>query len=78
MMSTTITCFLSIGWSNNIYTYGITFHFDIKDDKVWIQQNNTDIDIAEDLIKLGVSREDIVLGFYAPYHRPYTDFPTVS
>lgn len=33
---------LSIGRHKNRFTYTIAFHFDIIDEKVWIQQNNTD------------------------------------
>jgi hypothetical protein len=47
---------------------------DIKGSKVWIQANNTDLDIAADLVTAGVPKEDIVLAFHAPYKRPYTGF----
>jgi hypothetical protein len=49
-------------------------HFDIKDDKIWIQCNFTDVDIAQELMELGIPREDIVLGFHPAYLRPYTDY----
>ncbi len=47
---------------------------DIKQGKIWIQHNGTEIGIADELVKLGVSKEDIVLGFQAPYKRKYTGF----
>lgn len=62
---------LSIGWHNNRFTYTIAFHFDIIDGKVWIQQNNTDALIADELVEKGVSREDIVLGFVPEKARGY-------
>jgi hypothetical protein len=49
-------------------------HFDIKDGKIWLQQNLTDQNPAEELIAMGVSRQDIVLGLQPPYKRPYTDY----
>ncbi|HAK77820.1 MAG TPA: XisI protein [Runella sp.] len=49
-------------------------HFDIKDDKIWIQQNWTDLLIDEGLIRKGVQKEDIVLGFLPPYAREYRQF----
>ncbi|MGB3293305.1 MAG: element excision factor XisI family protein, partial [Phormidesmis sp.] len=33
-----------------------------------------DQDPAEDLMAMGVAREDIVLGLQPPYKRPYTDY----
>ena len=54
--------------------YGCVLHFDIKNGKIWIQQNGTEIDIAEELLHLGVARDDIVLGLHSPYKRPYTGF----
>lgn len=49
-------------------------HVDIKDNKIWIQKDGTEIGIANELIAAGVPKEDIVLGFHAPYKREFTDF----
>ncbi|MFO0210633.1 MAG: element excision factor XisI family protein, partial [Pseudanabaena sp.] len=49
-------------------------HFDIKDGKIWLQQNLTDQNPAEELVAMGVERQDIVLGLQPPYKRPYTDY----
>jgi XisI protein len=49
-------------------------HLDIKNEKVWIQHNGTEANIADELIDLGVSKTDIVLGFHSPYKRQFTDF----
>ncbi len=65
---------LSIGWYKNGFTYQTAFHFDIIDNKIWIQQNNTDIMVADELIDKGVLKEDIVLGFIAPTMRQYSGF----
>ena len=65
---------ISIGWHKNRFTYQTAFHFDIIGDKIWIQQNNTDIMIADKLIENGVDKEDIVLGFIEPTMRRYSGF----
>lgn len=39
-----------------------------------VPQNLTDQDPAEELVKMGVPREDIILGLHPPYKRPYTDY----
>jgi XisI protein len=65
---------VSLGWDNRKFTHDTIFHLDIKDGKIWIQQNWTDIQIADELIKRGVEKTDIVLGFVPPYAREYTGF----
>ncbi len=69
---------LRLGWQGKSRVYGCSIHLDIKDEKIWIQQNLTDIDIAEELVSYGVLREDIVLGFQPPYLRQYTDYAVGS
>jgi XisI protein len=54
--------------------YHTTMHFDIKDGKIWIQQNMTDVDVGQELVDLGVPKEDIILGLQPPYKRPYTGY----
>ena len=49
-------------------------HFDIKEGKIWLQKNATDLNPAEDLIEMGVKREDIILGLQPPFKRPYTNY----
>ena len=66
---------LTIGWSGSRYIYSLSFHLDIAaDGKVWIRANWTDIDIADVLVKLGVPKSDIVIGFYPEYAREDTDY----
>ena len=39
-----------------------------------LKQENTDTDIAEELVAAGIAKEDIVLGFYRPERRALTEF----
>ena len=41
---------------------------------MWIQQNWTDIEIADEFVEKGIPATDIVLGFQPPYARPYSGF----
>ena len=63
-----------VGWEDLDRIYHTILHFDIKDGKVWLQQNTTDIDVGQELIELGVPKEDIVLGLHPAYKRPYTGY----
>jgi hypothetical protein len=64
----------TVGWRERQRVYGCVVHVDIKDGQIWIQHDGTEEGIANDLVALGVSKEDIVLAFQAPYKRPYTGF----
>ncbi|HSK72006.1 MAG TPA: XisI protein [Pyrinomonadaceae bacterium] len=65
---------LHLGWQNQKRTFGVSIHIDIKNGKIWIQQNSTDIDIARELVEKAIPKEDIVLGLQAPSMRKYTEF----
>lgn len=65
---------MSVGWKGLHRVYHTVLHFDIKDGKIWLQQNTTDIDVGQELIDMGVPKEDIVLGLHPPYKRPYTGY----
>lgn len=65
---------IHVGWNQKRRVYGCAFHIDIKHGKVWIQYNGTDRHIAEELVELGIPKEDIVLGFQTPYRRQFTEY----
>ncbi|MGV0024595.1 element excision factor XisI family protein [Phormidesmis priestleyi] len=65
---------VNVGWSNQRRVYGCVLHLDIKDYKIWLQYNGTEIDIAQRLVDRGVPKSDIVLGFQAPYRRQFTEY----
>lgn len=62
------------GWNKDQRKYGCLIHADIKNGKIWIQYDGTEIGFANELVELGVPREDIVLAYQPPYKRPYTQF----
>ncbi|MGF1522644.1 MAG: XisI protein [Leptolyngbyaceae cyanobacterium] len=63
-----------VGWSNKRRVYGCVLHLDIKDGKIWIQHYGTEGGIALELVKQGVPKHDIVLGFHSPFKRQFTEF----
>jgi hypothetical protein len=42
--------------------------------KIWVEQDWTEPGIAVELLKSGVSKDEIVLGFRNPKKRPLTEF----
>lgn len=65
---------LHTGWRNDRRTHGCSLHLDIKDGKIWIQHDGTESGIATQLLEMGVPKEDIVLAFYSPFMRQFTEF----
>jgi len=62
---------LNLGWNEMERLYGVTIHIDVREDKIWIQQDWTDVGVANQLIEKGVPQEKIVLAFHAPYRRKH-------
>ncbi len=79
-----------MGWSNKHRVNGCVLHLDIKDGKIWIQHDGTEGGIANELVdsgtdtrsesvpercaNRGLPKHDIVLGFYSPFKRQFTEF----
>lgn len=65
---------MHVGWDGVRRVHGSVVHMDIINGKVWIQYDGTSRPVAEELLKAGIPREDIVLGFHPANLRQYTDF----
>jgi hypothetical protein len=68
---------LDIGWEGLKRVYNCFIHLDIKEGKIWIQRNMTEIDLAQELVEMGVPKEDIILGLHPQYKRPLTGYGIV-
>jgi hypothetical protein len=64
------------GWvERDSYVLRVVLYFRIKPTgKIWIMENTTEDDVAEALIKRGVEKMDIVLGFLPEYVRQYSEY----
>jgi hypothetical protein len=65
---------LHLGWEGQDWVHSCIIHIDIKTEKIWLQWNGTEEDIAADLVATGVSKDDIVLGFQSPFMRQFTEY----
>ena len=65
---------MSIGWKKEERVHDCVMHIDIKDGKIWIQHNATDVDIAEELVEQGLSKAEIVLAMHPTRLRAYTGY----
>ncbi len=48
--------------------------YDLKDGKIWLQHNGTELGLAHEFVALGVPKQDIVVGFHSPFKRQFTEF----
>lgn len=62
------------GWVGAKPYFSVIFHFDIIEERIWLQRNVSDYDIVEDLELKGVPKSDIVLAFHAPEVRHLTGY----
>lgn len=68
---------LNIGWHKKRRVHSVVFHIQIKDEKVWVQEDRTDADIASVLAENGIPKSDIVLGFVPEYARKKSEVVVV-
>ena len=63
-----------LGWDTGKRVNNVVILARVRDGKIWIEDDNTDLCFADELVRAGVPREDIVLGFQPPERRHLTEF----
>jgi hypothetical protein len=64
----------SVGLARNQRVCDATLYVRIVNGKIWVEQDLTEDGIANALIRAGVPKEDIVLGFLPPNQRQHAEF----
>lgn len=66
---------VNVGWdTDKRRVHGSLVHIDIIHDKVWIQRDGTEHGIVKELVKAGIPKDHIVLGFRPAEVRQYTEY----
>ncbi len=65
---------LRCGWDDKKRVQHIIVYLRIENGKIWVETDNTDLEIVDDLIAAKIPPQDIVLGFHHPSKRPLTEF----
>lgn len=65
---------LCFGWERHRRVHSVLFHLDIIGGKIWVQYDGTDRPVAEELVRAGVPKGDIVLAEHPPEVRPHTGY----
>ena len=65
---------IRLGWHERSRVNNTVIFTRIRDSKVWIEQDSTDLPFADELLRAGIPGEDIVLAFQPPERRHLTEF----
>lgn len=65
---------LDAGWDGVRRIHHIVAHMRIRNGKIWVEADNTDQELVQQLLDAGIGKESIVLAFYSPQKRPFTEF----
>ena len=65
---------ISEGWNKQEHLHSCLIHGSNINNKIWIQCDNTEDGIANELVAAGIPKSDIVLAFHPPDIRKFTDF----
>jgi hypothetical protein len=65
---------VALGWQGKKRVHGCLIHIDPKCDKVWLQHDSTDAEIAKTLVEIGIPANHIVLGFQPEHYRQHSGF----
>jgi hypothetical protein len=60
---------LCYGWRGQERVYWVMLHLEIRGGQVWVQRNQTEVDVEAELIALGVADGDLVRGLVPPDYR---------
>lgn len=62
-----------VGWAGR-RVHHVAVHVEVRGDKVWLQCDNTNLVVAEELAAERIPRSSIVLGFREPEIRKRTEY----
>ncbi|HAZ47962.1 MAG TPA: XisI protein [Cyanobacteria bacterium UBA11369] len=65
---------VSFGWNGERRVHSTIVHLRVFEEKIWLERDETEEGVTQDLLALGVIKEDIVLAFYHLEDRKLTEF----
>ena len=64
------------GWDDKKQIQHIIIYLCIKNGKVWVEEDATNLCVVDDLLSTVIPQSDIILGFQHPSKRSLTEFAT--
>jgi hypothetical protein len=65
---------ITLGWEQAKRVHGCLVHLDIIDGKIWVQRDDTEDGVTDELVAAGIPKAHIVLGFHPPDVRQHTGY----
>ncbi len=65
---------LNIGWFGHERINGMVVYLQLRNNKIYVEEDGLENGIVDDLLQAGIPQTDIVLAFHHPEMRPYTEF----
>lgn len=65
---------LNVGCYKHHYRHAIVFHLQIKGDKIWVHEDNTDLEIAAIIAKESIPKSKMVLVFLPVHSREVSEY----
>ena len=65
---------VDMGWDPTGRVHAVVLHLHLLNEKIWVEVDETEDGITQELLDAGIPKEDIVLGFYRPERRKLTEF----
>ncbi len=65
---------ICVGWNGDRRVHSTILHLRIVAEKFWLERDETEEGITQDLLALGVPTQDIVLAFHHPEDRKLSEF----
>jgi hypothetical protein len=65
---------LRFGWDERQREQHIIMYLCLKNGKIWVEEDATNLCVVDDLLAAGIPQADIVLGFHPPSKRGFTEF----
>ncbi len=65
---------ITLGWDTARRVHGCLVHLDIIDGKVWVQRDDTEDGVTNELVAVGIPKDKIVLGFHPADVRQFTGY----
>ena len=57
---------LNIGWKEYRRIHNSVIHIDIRNEKVYVEHDGTDLEVVKELMAAGIPAKKIMLGFHPP------------
>lgn len=65
---------ITLGWDRATRVHGCLVHLDIIDGKIWVQRDETEDGVTNELVAARIPKGKIVLGFHPADVRQYTGY----